>query len=108
MAPVDRRGPGTGADDLTRLPVSVMQEIQQRRQHDHVAEPAKVDDGWSQRVSEHHVLNTASRGIWSTRVTCGGPPRPNTPETRERRGNRPRCDSAPNRTTSGKPNAAAA
>ncbi len=72
MALVQRGGPRAGADDLTRQPISAVQQIEQRGQHDHVAEPAEVEDRglegrphrlWGHRVREPQALDTASREI---------------------------------------------
>jgi hypothetical protein len=69
---------------------------------------AGVPRSWTVGKSEHQALNTSGTEIWSTRVATGGPPIPNTAEPDGLRGNHARCDSAPNRTTRGSPNAAAA
>src|SRR5881394_619010 len=44
VALINRRSPGSGADHLARQAVALVQQAQQRGQHDHVAEPAEKED----------------------------------------------------------------
>src|SRR5579863_5529294 len=50
---IDGRGPRPCSNDMTREPVAAMQKSQERRQHDHVAEPAEEEDGRAQRRNLH-------------------------------------------------------
>src|SRR5579862_9202245 len=50
---INGRSPRPRSNDMTRQAVTTMQKSEERRQHDHVAKPAKEEDHRAQRRNLH-------------------------------------------------------